>query len=217
MDKLEKFIAQNRDAFDRETPGDQVWAGVEDALNSNKRVDRLEQFVGQHRDGLDSQVPSLKVWAEIDRKLEESRPSARIRPIWRALRVAASVVVLLAAGAVIGMYAYKYSNPAQLPTLAEIAPEYAELEHYYTSQVNNRLQELSRINQAQTVQPDLQQLDELYQELQKELDQAPKGSEEQIIEAMIRNYQIKLDILERVLEKIQANNPKTAAANETSI
>lgn len=216
MDKLEKFIAQNRDAFDREMPGDQVWSGVEDALNSHKRVDRLEQFVEQNREGLDSQVPSLKVWAEIDRNLEERRPSARIRPMWRALSVAASVVVLLGVGAVIGMYAYKFAHPVQLPTLAEIAPEYAELERYYTSQVNNRLQELSRFDQAQTVQPDLQQLDELYEELQKELDQAPKGSEEQIIEAMIRNYQIKLDILERVLEKIQANNPKTAA-NETSI
>lgn len=217
MDKLEKFIAQNRDAFDREIPGEQVWAGIETDLNSHKRVDRLEQFVEKNRDGLNREIPSLKVWAGIDKDLEARRSSARIRPIWRALSVAASVVALLAVGAVIGMYAYKYSHPAQLPTLAEIAPEYAELERYYTSQVNNRLQELSRFNQAQTVQPDLQQLDELYQELQKELDQAPKGSEEQIIEAMIRNYQIKLDILERVLEKIQTNNPKTAASNETSI
>ncbi|MDV7393244.1 hypothetical protein RZS08_17865, partial [Arthrospira platensis SPKY1] len=66
------------------------------------------------------------------------------------------------------------------------------------------------------VQPDLLQLDEFYQELQLELDRAPKGSEEQIIQAMIRNHQIKLDILERVLEKVQTNNPKTTE-NETSI
>lgn len=216
MDKLEKFIAQNRDAFDREKPGEQVWAGIEEALNARKRVDRLEQFVVQNREELNPAIPSLKVWSEIDKALEDQRPVARIRPMWRMLRIAASVVVLLAVGAVIGMYAYQYTHPATLPTLAGIAPEYAELERYYTAQVSNRLQELSRINQEGTVQPDLQQLDELYKELQQELDKAPKGSEEQIIEAMIRNYQIKLDILERVLEKIQANNPKTAD-NETSI
>jgi hypothetical protein len=216
MDKLEKFIAQNRDAFDRDQPGPDVWEGVEAALNDQEKVDRLEQFVTYKREAFDRAVPALKVWSEIDKALENQRPARRIFPIGRILRVAAAVVVLLTVGGLIGMYAYKYTHPVQLPTLAEIAPEYAELERYYTSQVNNRLQELARFDQAQTVQPDLLQLDEFYQELQLELDRAPKGSEEQIIQAMIRNHQIKLDILERVLEKVQTNNPKTTE-NETSI
>ncbi|MBK7410323.1 MAG: hypothetical protein IPL49_19955 [Saprospirales bacterium] len=216
MDKLEKFITQNRDAFDREQPAQKVWSGIEEALDAGDRVDQLEQFVGKNRLAFDREVPNLKVWAAIDQALEAQRPVARIRTIWRTLRVAASVVILLTLGGLIGMYAYKYTHVQELPTLAEIAPEYAELEQYYTTQVSNRMQELSRFDQGANVQPDIQQLDDLYKELQLELDKAPKGSEEQIIQAMIRNYQIKLDILERVLEKIQTTNPKTAD-NETSI
>ena len=216
MDKLEKFITQNREAFDREKPAEKVWSGIEEALDAVGRVDRLEQFVGKNRTAFDREVPNLKVWAAIDEALETQGPATRIRTMWRALRVAASVVILLTLGGLIGMYTYKYTYTRELPTLAKIAPEYAELEQYYTAQVNNRMQELSRINQEATVQPDIQQLDDLYKELQLELDNAPKGSEEQIIQAMIRNYQIKLDILERVLEKIQTTNPQTAE-NETSI
>ncbi|MCB9282809.1 MAG: hypothetical protein H6563_01935 [Lewinellaceae bacterium] len=216
MDKLEKFITQNRESFDREKPAGKVWSGIEEALDAVDRVDRLEQFVGKNRTALDPEVPSLKVWAAIDNALEAQRPAARVRVMWRTLRVAASVVILLTLGGLLGMYAYKYTHTQELPTLAEIAPEYAEMEQYYSTQVSNRMQELARINQEGTVQPDIQQLDELYKELQLELDKAPKGSEEQIIQAMIRNYQIKLDILERVLEKIQNTNPQTAD-NETSI
>jgi len=216
MDKLEKFITQNRNAFDREKPAQEVWSHIENALDAVDRVDRLEQFVGKNRRAFDQATPNLKVWAAIDRALEAQRPAARVRTLWRSVRVAASVIILLALGSLIGMYTYKYTHTQTLPTLAEIAPEYAELEQYYSAQVSNRMQELSRTDQAATVQPDIQQLDELYQELQLELDKAPKGSEEQIIQAMIRNYQIKLDILERVLEKVQTTNPKSAE-NETSI
>ena len=216
MDKLEKFIAQNRDAFDREEPGKELWSGIESALNAVNRVDRLEQFICENRSAFDRDIPGLRVWAGIDKALEARQQTNKVHRLWRGLRVAASVVVLLAVGAIIGMYTYKYTQESELPTLAEIAPEYAELEKYYSVQVNNRMQELSRFDQQATVQPDIQQLDELYRELQQELDHAPKGSEEQIIQAMIRNYQIKLDILERVLEKIQTTNPITAE-NETSL
>lgn len=215
MDKLEKFIAQNREAFDREQPGNQLWSGIENILNAADRVDRLEQFIGENRAALDRSIPGLRVWAGIDRALEARQHAAKIRGIWRNLRVAASVVVLLTVGALIGMYVSNLRT-RNLPTLAEVAPEYAELEQYYSAQVSNRMRELTSFHQEATVQPDIQQLDELYQELQRELDNAPKGSEEQIIQAMIRNYQIKLDILERVLEKIQTTNPKIAE-NETSL
>jgi len=216
MDKLEKFIAQNREALDLDTPGKDLWSGIESALDAVNRVDRLEQFIGENRTALDRDIPGLRVWAGICKALDARQQTAKVHHLWRNLRVAASVVVLLAVGALIGMYAYKYNHPRELPTLAEIAPEYAELEQYYASRVSNRMRELSRFNQQATVQPDIQQLDELYQELQRELNSAPKGSEEQIVQAMIRNYQIKLDILERVLEKIQSTNPK-AAENETSL
>jgi len=72
--------------------------------------------------------------------------------------------------------------------------------------------------QADVVRPDLQQLDEMFKELTQELENAPKGTEEAIINAMIKNYQAKVDILNRVLEKVEAvNAPQKTTEDEISI
>ena len=67
---------------------------------------------------------------------------------------------------------------------------------------------------------DLEQLDLTMQELRQELLRAPKGQEEQIIENLIRSYQTKVQILERVLERVQSTQqPNTLKPldNEVSI
>ena len=60
-------------------------------------------------------------------------------------------------------------------------------------------------------------------ELRLELEVAPRGAEEQIVTNLIRSYQIKVKILERVLERIGSDNPasqpevKNKKSNEVSI
>ena len=54
-------------------------------------------------------------------------------------------------------------------------------------------------------------------ELRAELANAPAGSEERIINAMIYNYKAKLEILERVLEKIQSTNQGTLKTENDEI
>jgi hypothetical protein len=56
------------------------------------------------------------------------------------------------------------------------------------------------------VMEDLQQIDEVQKDLRRELQNAPKSSREEIIQTMIKNYQTKLDILERVLTRVQVGN-----------
>jgi acetyl-CoA carboxylase carboxyltransferase component len=168
-------------------------------------MDKLEQFITQNRDTFDDAVPSLKVWAEIDKELDQQKGQARRVFLWRSLRAAAAVVALLLIGGYGGMY-YQQQVASTEITLSDIAPEYAEMEEYYTTQVNLRMQQLADYRHTDAVEPDLQQLDEVLQELQQELKNAPVGGEEQVINAMINNYKTRLDILERVLEKIQSTN-----------
>ena len=178
-------------------------------------MDNLEKFIVENRASFDRETPSPRVWAGIEGVLETRKPQARIRPLWRALSAAAAAILLLGLGSVIGIYAYKSVQFREAPTLASLAPEFAETEQYYASRVNTRMRQLSQLNQP-AVESDIKQLDEIYAELQRELDTAPRESRDKIIQAMIRNYQIKLDILERVLEKVQTTQSKTSS-HETSI
>jgi hypothetical protein len=179
-------------------------------------MDKLEKFITENREAFDREMPSPRIWAGIEQALEARKPAAKVRPLYRILSAAAAAILLIGLGSLIGVYAYKSMQVREMPTLASLAPEYAEAERYYASRVNNRMRELSRLDQETTVEKDIKQLDDIYAELQRELDLAPKASRDKIIQAMIRNYQIKLDILERVLEKVQTTHSKTTS-HETSI
>ncbi|MCR9288307.1 MAG: hypothetical protein NXI23_13100 [Bacteroidetes bacterium] len=174
-------------------------------------MERLEKFVIQHRSELDSGVPSLKVWAEIDRKLEKK--SAKKRSLWVFVRAAAAVVILLGLGSVIGANLSQSSSDSA-STLADHAPEYAELESYYHQQIDQKIQQLASYQHDVYVQEDMRQLDEVFTELRKELEVAPKGAERQIIQMMIENYEAKINILERVLNKIQSTTPEQHTLDE---
>lgn len=166
-------------------------------------MDNLEKFILDNREAFDDARPSLEAWARIDKHLEQ-RPNRRI--VWmKRLRIAATVALLLTAGGVIGAYLANASQ--EVKSLADISPEHAEMERYFKSQVQEKMTRLASYQQDTYVKPDIQELDELYQQLQSELENAPEGAEEQIIQAMITNYQTKIDILEQVLEKVQTTVP----------
>jgi len=180
--------------------------------------DNLEQFIRANREAFDDARPSLKIWADIDRALEQKKS----RPFqWRRLlQFAAAVVLLLVAGALIG---HQLSRGVQetnsIETLARISPELADLEAHYNKQINQKFALLANYPQQETVKADFAQIDETMEELRNEIVKAPAGMEKEIVTNLLRSYQLKVQILERVLERIQAdeatvNNP---VFDETSI
>ena len=177
--------------------------------------DNLERFITANREEFDRAVPSLKVWAEIDKELEHKGRAPRT--LGRILRVAAAVAVLLVTGAVAGNFLNQTQQQDVASVLDEISPQINELEQYYNNQFQEKYQQLVRYQHHHAVQPDLEQLDQVLIELKKELVEAPEGSEEQIVNNLIRTYQIKIQILERVLEKIQSTNRKSIIPEDDEI
>lgn len=177
--------------------------------------DRLEQFIKDNREDFDRELPGLNVWAQIDRTLGQERQhtAKRIR-LWKSLRMAAAVLALLVFGGLIGSYITQFQMSAAPDSLAQVSPEYAELEDYYQQEIQDKYQQLVSYDQEEVVKPDLEQLDTIMEELRQELVTAPQGSEEQIIENLIQSYQTKIDILSRVLERIQMSNPKTIKTDD---
>ena len=176
--------------------------------------DNLEQFIQDNRQEFDREIPSLKVWAAIDKELNtdpEEKPVGKTRSMWRYAWIAASVAFLLASGAFIGIQ--MTGGQSEIASLSDVSTEYEEMEVYYQKQIQEKVALLARYDD-QTVTKDLEQVDEFMKELQQELKEAPKGNEEKIINAMIDNYQTKVNILERVLERIQSSNRKNLKSEE---
>ncbi|MDX1665605.1 MAG: hypothetical protein R3350_00160, partial [Saprospiraceae bacterium] len=78
---------------------------------------------------------------------------------------------------------------------------------------------LAAYSEEPSVMRDLDQVDLVVEELKSELKNAPEGREEQIIANLILSYQAKLEILERVLNRVQMHNKRKLKPlnNEISI
>ena len=167
--------------------------------------DRLENFISENREAFDDQVPDLKVWAAIDKELsDEEKPQAVIRPLRRFLSIAAAIAFLLTVGAAIGLQIGQQSSTDPLAST-----EFQEAKQYYDTQIQEKRNVLASYSESSIVQEDLEQLESFLQELKSDLEVAPPENREQIINAMIQNYRTRLEILDRVLEKIESTNQKT--------
>lgn len=167
--------------------------------------DSLEKFILDNRAAFDDATPGLKVWADIDRRLAE--PQVR-KLTWRhRLQMVAAVLLLLFAGGLAGSYLTQQQQNQATAILEQVAPEYFETERFYQQKIDQQLQQLTSYQTDQSVFTDLDQVDQVMEELKAELEKAPKGREQEIIDNLILNYQTKAAILERVLKRMQGVQP----------
>jgi len=192
-----------------------------------KEKDNLEKFIRENREAFDDAVPSLKVWAAIDKQLthkdtpaassDNNKQKGRVRRLWRLSSIAASVVILLAIGAILGRQ-FQYDPMDNYAADDSVLREVEDMRQYYETEIKNKEAQLVRFNESRTVTPDLKQIDEQIQELLEEMKNVPAGTEEQVINAMINNYQTKIAILEKVLENLNNKNENDKSPNnETNI
>lgn len=177
--------------------------------------DKLERFIRDHRPLLDEEVPNLKIWADIERRLPNKHPM-RAR-IYRLASIAAAMVLLISTGIAIGVFWVAPQEVPQLADMEHIDPEVLQMEQFYQSQIQEKYQLLTTYQPDPVVKQDFEQLDQTMLELREELLNAPEGKEEEIIHNLIKTYQTKVSILERVLERVQSTNHKKINHNENEI
>jgi hypothetical protein len=122
------------------------------------------------------------------------------------MRVAASVAILLALG--IGWVSHQMNKMSD--TVAQNS-QLSQTEQYYDKIFQAKRVELKKYEQDDLYDPDLlvdiQELEHIYNDLRNDLKE--DANNEQVIEAMIRNYRIRIELLERMLEEIKTKkNPK---------
>ncbi len=128
---------------------------------------------------------------------------------WKPLSIAASIVLLIGLG--IG---YISSEPSIEERVAEISPEASQTHFYFANLVEEQVRELEKLDSPETktiiedTMSQLQKLEEDYSKLEKDLLEG--GDSRLILSAMITNFQTRIDLLEEVMNQIDAiKNLKT--------
>lgn len=160
----------------------------------------LEEFIRQNRSGFEEDGPGPDVWAALEKQLpqpkkERGRVVAMMARHW--WKAAILVALIANAGLLV-----KYLNTRQ--PVAVVIPEIREMETYYSARIEQKLETLKQLPAAETgldslTMKELELRNDTYKMLEKEL--AANPGNERVRAAMIRYYQMKLELLDKILEE----------------
>ncbi|RBL89234.1 hypothetical protein [Chitinophaga flava] len=165
--------------------------------------DNFESFIQQHRDAFEGPGPSPRVWEALEKELGGSRKGKVVQLLSKNWFKAAVIAVLLVNAAVL-FYMTRHKQHQQ--ELANILPEMQDAKLYYTSRINEKLELINaypanQLGLDSAARQELQLRNDTYKTLENELKNNPGN--ERIRGAMIRYYQLKLDLLDKILEELQ--------------
>lgn len=162
-------------------------------------MNNLEQFIRENKDQFDDQRPDRSIWLEIERNLDKPAENKNIFRL-SFFKIAASVVLILSVGVLIGIK-YSASSKEMNYTISPEMKQYKETEAFYNTQVSRKLDQLTDPTIKRNVENDLKQLDEIYNELKSEMLNTQYANSSMMIDAMIQNHKTKVEILENILNK----------------
>jgi hypothetical protein len=170
--------------------------------------DKLEKFIIDNRDGFDEFTPAPGLFNGI-----ETRKPRIVTMNWNSVMWKAAAVIGIFVGSwLIHDWVNRSSDNAQIAATeqqdesSEIVKMLIEAEAFYTSQIDTKKEEFYQLTTDQPeikneIDYELVELDTVYAQLKQDL--KDNADNEEVIEAMIQNYRIKLDILESVLAQLQ--------------
>ncbi len=161
--------------------------------------DNLEKFIQENRQAFDDLEPSEGLWKDIEGKVAKSKKD--FSWIWKV----AAVLLLCSTLALLIDRQFVTENN-QMSDISPLMTELMEVEGHYTTVIQTRSAEISKLiadKQLEDVQilEDLEALNQMYEELKEELDK--NQNDERVINAMIRNLQLRVEILTVQLENLK--------------
>ena len=127
-----------------------------------------------------------KGWEEIAGKVI---PNVQKRDPWKVAGIAACFACILAS-------TIFFMNPQP-----QANNEIAELERYYNGEINQKISLVKNKLKDDRILKDLNQMDQAFAELKADLNDNVDNQE--VITAMMENYQLKLQILEEILTELE--------------
>ena len=173
-------------------------------------MDRLEEHIRNNRKDLDRHNPSYDVWRRIDKSLGKEKTHL---PKW--FSIAAMFVLILGSALILyngrskifGLRGEKIMEAEE----ERANPQLKETEIYYTNLVNSLYREatpllVSNPDIKKELNTDISHLDSLCTDIRKDL--KDNVANQEVVEALILNYRIKIRLLEDMLVILRENEGK---------
>lgn len=175
------------------------------------KEDKLKKFVDDYRDFFDSYTEDYdEIWRGIESKLDKRQKKSGLKVVWR---VAASFLLILAVGTLILLV--KRNRNWNFQGNQVVPVELAEAAFYYQGMINDKLEiiQANKHDIGEEIFKDLEALDQAYLELQNDL--KDNADNEEVVQAMIQNYKMKLEILQAILDELKRSNPDNKEEDKT--
>ncbi len=171
-------------------------------------MDRLEKYISKNREKLDKYTPPDKVWKDIRKNLHGKR---RDLIIW--VSAAAMIVVILATAVLfyVGKERENYilNKRDAAIHLMKANPELIESEIYYNNLIHDLYIQATPLltnnpDLEKELLNDLSQIDSICIDIKKDL--RDNVANQEVVEALINNYRIKIRILEDMLNTLKQDD-----------
>jgi len=181
-------------------------------------MDKLEEHIRKHREDLDRYTPPESIWKGVNNKLKRRTFSTR-----QWLSIAALITVILGTAVIFFKPEYRWADQQQQvrpnDELTQYPPQLKETEAYYNNLVNTLYSEATPMltknpEIRKELNTDLSHLDSICIDLKKDL--KDNVSNQDVVEALIQNYRIKIQILEDMLSVMKGkdSNSETKKSHE---
>jgi hypothetical protein len=166
---------------------------------------KIEEYIKKNREELDMLDPSPEIWKGIENELTDRRPG-----VFKWLSVAAMIAVVFASAALFYVYEARkniaYDGNRALVRKADQFLK--ETEIYYNGLATELMNEAAPLLTAHPdikseLITDLSQVDSICAEIK--LDLRDNIANQEVIEALVNNYRIKIRILEEMLDVLKQN------------
>ena len=171
-----------------------------------KKQDGLEKFIEQQRELFDVKIPDEKIWENISKQVN----SHKMRIVWyrsNLFRSIAAGFTLLVLGGSIGILIAN-KKESSLWNIGLASETFIDFEMASQKSINEKLFQLRELNAEESIFSDLKQMDRSMEELNKELERIPSGQEKIILEQLKRGYQTKIDILDKIIYRLESKTQK---------
>ena len=173
-------------------------------------MDRLEEHIRRDTEDLDRYDVSEGVWKGIKKKLKSKKFTDR-----KWLSIAAMFVVVIGTALLLLRPVFRRSESNRQSKNDDVdmqhTPQLKETELYYNNLVSSLYSEATPLltnnpEIKKELNADLSHLDSICTDIKKDL--KDNISNQDVVEALIQNYRIKIRILEDMLTVLKENEPK---------
>ena len=150
----------------------------------------LESFIIENREAFDDLKAPSHLWEKI-----QVVHDPMVSSIWKWWAIAASVLTLISMGYILGMRSQSHPDIAGWD-------EYLETEAYYTTRINQKMDQIKTLDVSTEVMADIKLLDDVYRDLKTQLMEDPNADAQLLLSAMIKHQQQKLAVMEEILIRV---------------